>query len=320
MALPYSAIGAIANEAILKDLANAVFKSNLVLERMKKNIVIEDGGTSIKASLFVLDDTGTTGAWYAKGDALSLQAYDGISASTHAWRYLYESLVVSKIEMAQSGGQAGSIKILTAKMKQMSLAFSQRLMKGVISDGGASEGAADTDQIDGFNAILSTSSTYGGIAVADLSSWVAVVLENSGTPRAITQALVDQAMDNATEGGIGGPTMCIMGRGARTKFKSLLTAFQQTQRVSSVDGLGHQGDTIVYNGIDFLVENNMPSGELWFIDEKFAKLHVLKDGNFRNESFPALESQDALLNRVHLYAQLVGNERRFHAKLDDIIV
>ena len=324
MTFPYSQITAIVNEVIKDELADAVFKSRLGLERMKKNIVIEDSGHQIKAPLYILDDAGTTGAWYSKGDALSLDSYDGISASQHSWRYLYESIVVSKIELAQAGSKKGQLNLLTAKMKQMNNAFSQRLMKGILSDGGASTGALDTDQIDGLDLAIGSAS-YGGITTSDLATWLSYVNDNSGTGRAISQLLVDQAMDQATEGGIGGPTVAFMNKAVRTRFKNLLTPFQQTQRVSTVDGLGHQGDVIVYNGVDFITENLMENtsggdGRIFFVDEKFAKLHVLSGGNFRNDEISSLESQDALLNRVHLYAQLVCNERRFHSELTDLTI
>lgn len=320
MALPYNQIEAITNKLILKKVTAGVFTGNIMLNRLRAKQMLESGGDQIKAPLFTKDDTGTTGGFYSPRDTLSLNEYDGLSASLHEWRYLYESLVVYKADIAKNGGKAGVVKLLAAKAEQMERAFKQRLIKGVFSDGGASTGALDTNQFDGLQAIIADAGSYGSIAPADLATWVSYVDDNSGVNRALTQAILDKAFDQTVEGEERGATMGVMDKSVFTKFKGLLTPQQRTTRENSVSGQGHKGQEIVYNGIDYFIDNQMPSNTLFHVDERHFKLHVHQDHNMRRQKISDLETADAMLQRVFLYGNVVGSERNAHSRINDISV
>lgn len=321
MALPYNQIDAIANKLILKKMADGVFKSNAVLERFYSKREKESGGTKITAPLYTVDDTGSTGEFYSQGDALSLQEYEAISASEHDWKYIYESVVLQKPEIAKQSGPEGVLKLITERVMHAEKAMKQRMMKGILSDGAAATlGAQDADQFVGLESIIAASGSYGGIAPADLAQWVASVDDNSGVNRTLTQAILDKSYDNTVESGIGGATLGICDKNVFSKVKGLLTGFQRTTRDSSVSGLGHKGQAIVYNGIDYLIENLMPANTLFHIDEEHVKLHVHKDNDMRVQSISDLETADAMLKRMFLYGNLVARERRFNSRINDISV
>jgi len=251
---------------------------------------------------------------------LSLTEYDGISASEHSWRYIYESVVIYKADIAKNSGRLGVLKLINKKVRQGELALMQRMIKGLLSDGGASLGAADDDQFDGLQAVIASSGSYGGISDSDLSTWVSYVDDNSGTNRALTQAILDKAYDQTVEEGQGGATLGIMDKSVFTKFKGLLTGQQRVTREDTVNGQGHKGQVIVYNGIDHCIENQMPGNTLFYVDEEHFKLHVHKDHNMRRQSIKDLESADALLERIFLYGNTVASERKYHSRINDITV
>lgn len=316
----YGQVTAITHDLIKDKLTAGVFKSNRFLNRLYMKKELEEGGNKILCPLMTVDDTGTTGEFFSPRDNLSLDEYDGISASEHEWRYIHESVVIYKADIAKNGGKLGVLKLINSKVKQAERAMRQRMVKGALSDGGASLGAADTDQFDGIEAVIAASGSYGGISSTDLASWVSYVDDNSGTLRALTQAILDKAFDQTVEEGLGGATVGIMDKSVFTKFKGLLTGQQRVTREDTVSGQGHKGQTIVYNGIDHMIENNMPASTLFYIDEEAFKLHVHKDHNMRRESFKSLETTDALLERIFLYGNTVANERKFHSRINDITV
>lgn len=320
MALTYTQVTAITHDLIKEELTEGVFTSNAVLNRMRGKQVLEDGGNKIICPLFSVDDTGSTGAFYSSRDNLSLAEYDGISASEHDWKQQYESVVIYKLDIAKNAGKAGALKLINSKVKGAEMAFSQRCIKGILSDGTVSTGALDADQFVGLQAIIAASGTYGGIAPADLATWVSYVDDNSGVNRSLIQAILDKALDQATEQGRGGPTLGIMDKSVFSKFKGLLTGQQRVTREDTVSGQGHKGQVIVYNGIDHMIENQMPSNTLFYIDEESAKLHVHRDHNMRRQSISDLETADALLERIFLYAAFVASERKYHSRINDISV
>lgn len=319
-AFNYSQVTAITHDMIDDKLSDGVFTANKVLNRLYEKREIEDGGNKILLPLMVVDDTGTTGAFYSSRDNLSLDEYDGISASEHEWRQIYESVVIYKSDIAKNGGKLGVLKLINSKVKQAELAMKQRMIKGVLSDGGASLGAADTDQFDGLEAVIASSGSYGGISSTDLATWASYVDDNSGVDRSLTQAILDKAFDETVEEGRGGATIGLMDKNVFTKFKGLLTGQQRVTRENTVSGQGHKGQVIVYNGIDHLIENQMPSKTLFYVDEEAFKLHVIKGHDMRKETHQSLETADALMERVFLYGNVAACERKYHSRINDIDV
>lgn len=320
MAFTYSQVTAITNDLIKDKLSEGIFKSNAFLARLREKQELEEGGNKIICPLMVKDDTASTGAFYSSRDALSLNEYDGISASEHDWKYIYESVVIYKADIAKNSGKLGVLKLIDSKVRQAEMAMKQRMVKGVLSDGTVSTGALDADQFIGLEAVIASSGTYGSIAPADLATWVSYVDDNSNVNRSLTQAIVDKAYDQASEFGIGAPTIGLMDKSVFSKFKGLLTGIQRTTRENTLNGLGHAGQSIVYNGIDHIIENNMAANTLFYVDENHFKLHVHKDHNMRRESIQSLETADALLERIFLYGAVVASERKFHSRVNDISV
>jgi hypothetical protein len=318
-AFTYGQVTSITHDAI-KEMTEGIFSGNRTMSRLREKQELEEGGNKILCPLMTADDTNSTGEFYTPRDTLSLDEYDGISASEHEWRYLQESIVIYKPDIAKNAGNLGVLKLIDKKVRQGELAFLQRAIKGALSDGGASTGALDTDQFDGLQAVIQSSGTYGAISSTDLATWISTVDDNSGVNRALTQAILDKNFDSANEEGRGGPSMGLMDKNVFTKFKGLLTGIQRTTRESTLGGLGHKGTVIVYNGIDYLVENQMPANTLFHVDEDHFKLHVHKDHNMRRQSIQDLETADALLERIFMYANVVASERKFHSRINDITV
>lgn len=317
MALPYTTIQSVTNELILNKVTEGVFKSNAVLERFRKMQALEEGGNNIKAPLQVVDDTGTTGEFYASQDVLSLESYDGISAGYHSWKQIYESVVIYKTEIAKNAGKYGVLKLIDQKVKLAENAMGQRIMKGIHSDGTVNFGALDADQFVGLLLAVKASGTYGSIPVADLAHWVSYVDSNASVNRALTQTILDKAMDQATEGDQI-PNLGVCNKAVFSKVRGLLNTYQRTTREDSLGNLGHKGHVLVYNGSDIVVDNLCPANTFYWLNQDFAKLHVHKDNNMRVQKISDLETADAQLHRIFLYGAFIVSERNRNSKIEDI--
>lgn len=319
-ALTFDQVESITHDLILDKLTDGVFNSDAFLNRLRSKQEIEDGGNVIRPPLYSVDETGSTGGFYSSRDALSLDEYDGITSSSHDWKQVYESVVIYNTDLAKNAGKNGQLNLIKKKVMQGEAAMRERIKKGALSDGTAATGELTAQQYVGAQAFILDSGTYGGIAPADLATWLSYVDDNGGLNRALTQAIVDKAYDQANEEGKGGPSLGLMDKSVFTKFKSLLTPIQRVGADSSLNGLGHKGTEIMYNGVPHLVENNMPANTLFYIDEEHAQLHVQKDNNMRVQQLKSLETMDAQLHRIFLYSAYVASERKYHSRVNDITV
>lgn len=314
MAFSYNQVQAITHDLIKDKMTHGVFNSSMFTKRMKEKAELEDGGNKVILPLMTKDDTGTTGGHYKRADVLSLQEYDGISASAHDWVYLYQSIVIYKSDIAKNAGRLGVLKLVDQKVRQGELAMNQALIKSVIS------GTAANDQSVGLDSVIASSGSYGSISSTDLATWVSDVDDNSGVNRTLTQAILDGSYDATVEAGILEATCGICDKNVFTKVKGLFTGIQRTMRENTLDGLGHKGTVLVYNGIDYIVENNMPANTLFHVDENNFKLHIHKDHNMRRQSISDLETADALLERIFLYYVSAAQERKGLSRINDISV
>ena len=312
MALPYSTLQAITHDLIKDRLTEGVFNASVLLRELRAKQEIEDGGKKLILPLMVKDDTESPGGHYSKAEALSLSENDSISASEHDWVYAYQPVVVYKSDIAKNSGQLGVLKLLDSKVKQAKLAMAQDLDKAFLT------GTSANKQTVGIDSMIASSGSYGGINSTDLSSWAANVDDNSGVNRALTKAILDGNYDLCVEPGQGSPSHGFCRAQVFTKIKGLITAQQRVMEKDSLDGYGHTGPELIYNGVKYCVDNNVAASTLFHLDLEHFKLYVLKGGNMRVDRKDSLETADALLERVHFYYVTAASERKFHGRINDI--
>ena len=311
MSFTYDQVTSISQKLILEMLDKGIFTDDSICGDMRDRQQIIDGGTTITAPLISVDDTGSVGGFYSSRDALSLDEADVITSAEVSLKQIYESVVIYKFDLAKNGGKLGVLRLIDSKVQAAQSQMKQRITKGLLSDG-------TSNQFNGAAEMIASSGTYAGIAPADLSVWASQVDDNAGVGRALTQLILDGVFDDSTEGNDQGPTHCYMRKQVFTPFKQLLTPFQRTTREDSVSGLGHKGSSIIYNGAEFKVENQMAASTIFGLDLRKWKLYVQKDNNMRRQSIKDLETADALLERIFLYANALTADRRHHFRINDI--
>lgn len=318
MAFTYSQVTALSNKLIKDKVDPGIFSGESIIKDLRERQEVEDGGSSITCPLIIVDDTGSVGGFYSSGGALSLQAVDSISSAEVDWRFVYESMTVTKPDLAKNGAsKQRQLNLLTAKVKAMSAAFKQRLTKAALSSGGNDAGGQP--QFDGAALLTDVDTTsYAGISSSDLSVWLPQSDSNSGTNRSLTLAIFDGVQDLTREGDIQGATHAYARAQVFSQFKGLLNAFQRTKAEESLSGFGHKGERLSYAGLEVCVENQCPSNTLYLLDMNNWRMSVQKDGNFRKETLSTLETQDALVQRVFLYANIISGSRRAHGEILDI--
>lgn len=315
MTFPFNELGAITHDLILDQVTLGSFSEEELWNRFVSKKELESGGKKINAPLSAVDESGTPGNFYTKGSVLSLQKYEGISASQHSWRYFQEPIVIDKTDIAENMDKHGQLKLVASKVKVGKAAMVQKLSKAILSDGSVTSQNNDDDQFDGFEAIVAASGSYGGISSTDLATWASTVTGSVGT---LTKAILDASYDATYFAGQGGATMGVSTVAVFTIIKGLLQAAQRTMRENSLSGLGNKGQSLVYNGIDYFTNRDVLAGYLYHIDENHCKLHVHKDHFMRVQKITDLETADAILERIFLYGNIVASERKYHSKLTGI--
>jgi len=317
MALSYSQLDSITEKKFIKKLVDNVYDTNALLARLTRpeKIMLKDGGTKIIAP--IIKSKPGVGGYYSDLEELDISHTDDITAAEFEWKQIYEPIRISRADILKNSGDAAKLNLIASKVKIAEKNIKENLGVGLFSDGTASTGALTTKQITGLQATIDTSSTYGGIAVADLAEWVAVSKNNSGTDRALSMPLMQQAFGAVTYDD-DKPTVMVC---RQNVYDQLWSLYQPHQRLMSKEmaQLGFE-DVLVFNGKPVIVDSHCEAQKILFLNEEYLGLAVHKDENMRVDKKESLETSNSMLHKIFWMGNLVCNGRRYQAELSDIEV
>lgn len=313
MALPFDQITAITIPHYLKNLPDNVYGSNAVLSELDK--VKIPGGTNIQAP--VISSAPSVGAYYSGFDSLDTSPSSNISAAVAEWKQLHEPIKVSGLQELQNAGVAAQLRLIESKVVIAEKNFKDNLATGLFSDGTAATGKLTTKQITGLLAVLSTSSTYAGIAVADMATWVGVVQDNSGTNRPLTLNLLQSLIGAVTYDSDRPQIGCCK----QNVFDVLWSLMQPYQKLGAGEESAKLGFvSAVVNGVRFYVDSHMEANAIYVLNKDYCKLYIHSERDMKMEAIGKIEAQDAKVTRILWAGNLLVNNRRMQGKLDDIAV
>lgn len=298
---------------------DAIFKNHPYLERLKRNQKVY-AGEKLTIPFNYIDDEGSTGKFYEGAENLSLDMYDPFTELFFELKEVEETLVITHRDLAKNSGKEARLKLVSERLKHMEKAMRQRMTKGIYSNGTAATGAMTTKQFVGQLAFLKNAAVnYGGVTNTDVSVHVAYVNDNGGVNRALTTALHQDVIGGASEGEEK-PTLGIMRQNVMNKFIELIKPHQRTTRESSLNGLGHSGNTLVYSGIDHIVDNLSVANAITFLNEKHVNLYVHPEYDMKRIEKGDLETMDAMMQRLFLKGVYACGVLRYQGLLKDILV
>lgn len=298
---------------------DAVFKNHAYLARLKAKEGVYSG-EKMTFPFNYMDDTQTNGKFYVGSEALSLDMYDPLTELSFDLVEIMETLVISSRDLARNSGKEARLKLIAQRLKIMETALQQRFTKGIFSDGTAATGALTAKQFPGIQAFLKGSAVnYGNITSTDVAVHVAYVNDAAGVDRALTTSLHQDALGGASEGNKK-PTVGIMRQNVMNTFIELLAPHQRTTRESTLNGLGHEKNTLVYSGVDHIVDNLSPAKSIAFLNEDHVKLYVHPEYNMTRKSWDKLETQDSIMERVFWKGVYACDVLRHQSLLKDLAV
>jgi hypothetical protein len=296
---------------------DAIFKNHAYLARLRAKEGVYSG-EKMTFPFNYKDDSNTTGKFYNGAANLEGDFYDPLTELSFDLIELEETLRITHRDLARNSGKEARIKLVEQRLKLMEQAMQQRFTKGIFSDGTVSTGALSADQFPGQRAFLKDSSVnYGGVTNTDISVHVAYVNDNGGTPRALTSALHQDSLGGASEGNKK-PTVGIMRQATMNDLIELLKPYQRTTRESTLNGLGHEKNTLVYSGVDHIVDNLSIANSIAFINEEHVKLYSHPEYNMKRASWDKLEEVDAIQERLFWKGVYAADVLRFQSLLKDL--
>lgn len=263
------------------------------------------------------DGTGLLATVAASGSGTSTVVVD----STAKLRVGMPIDIIVKTTGAATAGLAGtavaSITDATTFTITGTLAGSPAATYGVYIAG------SRNNEMMGLSGIVSNTATLQSLDVDNYPWWKATVLANSGTNRAISDTLLQTAIDTLEANSSGMCTAMYTSFGIRRAYQALLTNSKQLVNTQKLQG-GYEA--ISYLGgshgvIPMIAEKDASANKIFIVDEDELAIYRLADFDWMQEDGSILSrvsGVDAYEAVLYVYQELGTSMRNAHVLLSDI--
>ena len=258
------------------------------------------------------DGTGLLATVAASGSASSTVVVD----STAKLRVGMPIDIIVKTTGAATAGVAGtsvaSITDATTFTIADTLAGSPAATYGVYIAG------SRNNEMMGLSGIVSATSTLQGLDVATYPWWKATVQANSGTNRAISDTILQTALDTLEANSSGKATALYTSYGVRRAYQALLTATKQLVNTQELKG-GYKA--LTYNDLPIIADKDAPANKIFVVDEDELQIFRLGDLDWMQDDGAILSrvsGYDAYEAVLYVYQELGCMMRNAHVLIGDI--
>lgn len=290
-----------------KTFKDQVFDETVLLNFMKSNGGIESksGGASY-VQVPLMHAQGTS-EWFSGADTLNVSPVDTLDAAQYYWRNLDASITITLEDELNNTGKEQIVDLLDAKIMQAKLTISANLNESLFTG----TGNEARKRIVGLQTLAGTG-TVGGISGTNFPDWRAYVESTGG---ALTIAQMKTARNTINQGKGGSPVKIIVTTQTLfEKYESLLTPTYQMDplvRSKEAERLGDVGFTALsYAGIPVVFDQDVPSGEMYFLNGENLKLYVHEMANNKMTESNSPVDQHVSVRHIVMRCALGTNRRK----------
>ena len=323
MALQYDAITSLVRKKRIPQLADNYFKDHPLGRVLRDRGAIEpftDGGKYIFEPL-ITGSLANAGS-YATYDTLTYDQTAPFTAAEYQVKNLVVPVIVSHDEENMVHGDNALESFMNAKMEVARLTFEDLFANQLYGDG---TGNSSKD-LTGLAATLSATTTYGGIAVADLSTWKATIV--TGTTAGTAEPLGINRLISVWTQAIKGndhPDLILCGRKTYSAYWDLTQGLikSRTSEVQKMADLGFE--TLEFHGVPVVFDPYMDTvSTTWFatgmvmLNTKYLKLRPTQASHFEVTPWRQADTMVASKSEILWSGNLTCNNRARQAALQDI--
>ena len=303
MALSLDELNATTQEWWEAGAQDVFYKGNVLIGTMLKDAKTWDGGTYIRQ---VLDYGQPMGSDFNATSVFNTNKVQTMTAARWTPGYYYEPVVYDIDDSVQNAGMAQEVDIVNTKLNKAA----KHIRYNLAVDLYASTGYGTSGRkLVGLLGMISSSATYGGIAVADMPEWVAGSVVSTAAP--ITFTVLDTLLTSCMVGDDAGdePDLVVT---TRTLFSSLRSQTTPHLRLEHGDLADMGFKNIDYLGTPIVRDYMCPSGYLFAINRNYMGFRVHKDYNFKKTPWEKPIGQEKYAMYLEVVLQMICKRRDAH--------
>lgn len=304
MALSYDQISAITQKKFIPKLYDNIFDVSPLLQRLKKKSYEKiDGGTEIVVPLGYAMTTSSD--WYTGAETLDTTDNDVMTAAVYQWKQIYANISINRLDELKNSGDSQILNFVKQKTQIAEKTIQDKFGTGIYSAG------TNPKSILGLQMFVATSQTVGGISQTTYSWW-ASQLDSSTTTNTIAAM---QSRFNAASLNNETPTVVSTTKSVYNSYYALL---QPQQRFTDSETAKGGFSSLMFNGIPVVSDSYCPSGDMYFLNEKYLHMFVHKDEDMRFEPFQKPINQNVKVAKIYWAGAFASSNNRLHAGMTSL--
>ena len=176
-----------------------------------------------------------------------------------------------------------------------------------------------SNEVIGLPGIIDDSSTLHGLAPATYTFWKSTNLNNSGTPRALSEDLMQQTLDSIAADSGEEPDAIVCEYTQRRKFYALLSSMKRA--VNTVELKGGFTALTFNDTLPLIIDRFCPTSVMYFINRKHLFLEQMADWDWADQDGSVLSRVSGKPNFeafLFKFCNLVTDRRNAFGKLADL--
>jgi len=259
-----------------------------------------NGGESIVEHL--LYEKNSTVKSYSGAETLDTTLQEGMTIARYNWKQYAASIGITGLERRNNQGEAAMINLLQAKATQAEMSLKDRMSADAYADGTGN----GSKNLGGLAALVSATTTVGGLAPATYTWWVSDVTASAGSFSATGIDKMRTSFNNITFGNDKPDSIFT----TQTVFEYYEKALQPQERFqgNAVADAGFMN--LTFKGVPVIFDRSCTSGYIYFLNSKYLNLVVNSDADFSTGPFITPENQDVSTAMILFQGNLTTNNRR----------
>lgn len=270
---------------------------------------MEDGGARIVEHL--LFEQNSTVNSYAGAETLDTTLQEGLTQAIYEWKqYAATTGITGKERRQNQGSETRLLNLLQSKLTQTEMSMRDRFSVDSFADGTGN----GSKNINGLEAIVSATSTLGGLAPATFAWWKATVTASGSFAG---QGLADmRTLYNTLSFGSDRPDFLVT---TQAVFEFFEKSLQPQERYTNTTTANSGFQNLMFKAVPLVFDRDCTSGVLYMLNSKYLSWVVHPDADMSTTPFQTPINQDVTSSQLLFMGNMTTNQRRKLGKLTGIV-
>lgn len=272
--------------------------------RLRRDHVDFPGGTELTVPILTGSEPNVQA--FAGTDLIPLALGAPINRARYLMKRYSAQLVIPTDEILVNSGPEAIVDLVSVRRRNLEISLDDMIGTDLITSTGTGSAVRT---VEGIENIIDNVTSTGGIGPADLASWSAKVTTTSESIASNLRAIQDGF--GAVTIGAEMPTLAAT---TQTILNQMWQSGMQMQRLVDESGASLGFTALGFNMRPVVVDAGIPANHFLWLNERYLKLHIHKQDNFRAIYIDKLPDQDVSLWRITVTLAPSTDNRRMHFK------